>query len=106
MGDANKLKMTNDAFGHLASDSLLIAASQVLTHYCRSTDVVVRWGGDEFVMLLPNTDEGIVKNWMNKMIDAVSSCVVDQGILSISFGWATKHSKTEPFTEFFKKLRV
>ncbi|WP_303871258.1 HD domain-containing phosphohydrolase [Acetobacterium wieringae] len=103
MGDVNGLKMTNDAFGHLAGDSLLIAAGQVLTHSCRSTDVVVRWGGDEFVMLLPNTDEEIVKNRMNKLIGEVASCVVDQGILSISFGWATKHSKTEPFTEVFKK---
>ncbi len=103
MGDVNGLKMTNDAFGHLAGDSLLIAASQVLTGCCRSTDVVVRWGGDEFVMLLPNTDEEIVKKRMSKITDAVASCVVDQGILSISFGWATKHSKKEPFTELFKK---
>jgi diguanylate cyclase (GGDEF)-like protein/PAS domain S-box-containing protein len=103
MGDVNGLKMTNDAFGHLAGDSLLIAASKVLKHCCRSTDVVVRWGGDEFVILLPNTDEEIVKKRMSQMIDAVESCVVDQGILSISFGWATKHSKKEPFTELFKK---
>ena len=103
MGDVNGLKMTNDAFGHLAGDALLIAASQVLTHCCRSTDVVVCWGGDEFVMLLPNTDEEIVKKRMSQMIEAVASCVVDQGILSISFGWATKHSKTEPFVELFKK---
>lgn len=102
MGDVNGLKMTNDAFGHLAGDALLIAASKVLTHCCRSSDVVVRWGGDEFVMLLPNTDEEIVKKRMNQMIEAVESFVVDQGILSVSFGWATKTCKTESFTEVFK----
>lgn len=102
MGDVNGLKMTNDAFGHLAGDALLITASKVLTHCCRSSDVVVRWGGDEFVILLPNADEEIVKKRINQIIEAVDSCKVDQGILSISFGWATKHSKAEPFTELFK----
>jgi PAS domain S-box/diguanylate cyclase (GGDEF) domain len=102
MGDVNGLKMTNDAFGHLAGDALLITASKVLTHCCRSSDVVVRWGGDEFVILLPNADEEIVKKRMSQIIETVDSCKVDQGILSISFGWATKHSKAEPFTELFK----
>jgi diguanylate cyclase (GGDEF)-like protein len=102
MGDVNGLKMTNDAFGHLAGDALLITASKVLTHCCRSSDVVVRWGGDEFVILLPNAGEEIVKKRMSQIIEAVDSCKVDQGILSISFGWATKHSKAEPFTELFK----
>lgn len=102
MGDVNGLKMTNDAFGHLAGDSLLKAAGKVLTHCCRSTDVVVRWGGDEFVVLLPNADEAVVKKRISQIIEAVGSCVVEQGILSISFGWATKYSRNEPFTELFK----
>lgn len=101
MGDVNGLKMTNDAFGHLAGDALLKAAGCVLTRCCRAEDIIVRWGGDEFVILLPNTDENIVKKRMTQMIAAVESYPVDQGILSISFGWATKHSEAEAFKELF-----
>jgi len=55
MGDVNGLKLTNDAFGHAMGDSLLQKSAEALKAVCRSDDVVCRYGGDEFIVLLPGT---------------------------------------------------
>lgn len=60
MGDLNGLKMTNDAFGHQIGDQLLTRVAWVMQWCCRQKDIIVRWGGDEFLILLPNTDENVV----------------------------------------------
>jgi diguanylate cyclase (GGDEF)-like protein len=50
--DVNRLKHVNDTYGHLAGDHLLQQFSKELRSGCRSTDVVGRWGGDEFILVL------------------------------------------------------
>lgn len=56
MADMNGLKLVNDVFGHQQGDLFLSAMSEALKAACRSQDIVARWGGDEFVVLMPNTD--------------------------------------------------
>ncbi|PKM77819.1 MAG: diguanylate cyclase [Firmicutes bacterium HGW-Firmicutes-15] len=56
MGDVNGLKIINDAFGHYEGDKLLVSAAKILTDLCRQDDIVARWGGDEFIILLPSCD--------------------------------------------------
>ncbi|WP_050741823.1 bifunctional diguanylate cyclase/phosphohydrolase [Acetobacterium bakii] len=103
MGDVNSLKMTNDAFGHLAGDGLLKAAGEIMNQCCGNGDVLVRWGGDEFVLLLPNTDEQTAKKQVQMMNEAMAVSQAEPGILSVSFGWATKYSNAEAFIDIFKK---
>lgn len=66
MGDVNGLKLTNDVFGHTYGDMLLKKVSEVLQKVARENDIVARFGGDEFVLLLPKTSmeeaEEIIKN--------------------------------------------
>jgi diguanylate cyclase (GGDEF)-like protein/PAS domain S-box-containing protein len=53
--DFDNFKLVNDSLGHLAGDSLLQAAARCLQSAVRETDTAARWGGDEFVLLLPNS---------------------------------------------------
>jgi diguanylate cyclase (GGDEF)-like protein len=54
--DLDKFKSINDMFGHPLGDRVLIRAARIITKALRRSDVVGRWGGDEFVVLLPETD--------------------------------------------------
>jgi len=56
MLDIDKFKNINDTYGHNIGDDAIILLSQTLQKFTRKSDVVSRWGGEEFVMLLSNTD--------------------------------------------------
>lgn len=54
--DIDNMKQVNDQHGHLIGDKILYDVSQLMKSELRSNDVCVRWGGDEFVLLLPDTN--------------------------------------------------
>ena len=56
MMDLDGLKSVNDRFGHFQGDQVLKAVSQVIRNGVRRIDVAARYGGDEFVVLLPETE--------------------------------------------------
>ena len=53
--DLDDFKATNDRFGHARGDEVLVAVARAMRRACRSTDIVGRVGGDEFVVLFPET---------------------------------------------------
>ncbi|QVK21020.1 diguanylate cyclase [Mycoplasmatota bacterium] len=91
MGDVNGLKLVNDSLGHDAGDQLILKVSRILNESCRENDIIARVGGDEFMILLPNTDidvaESISKAIMEKSLDEY----LDSTVISISVGCATKY---------------
>jgi diguanylate cyclase (GGDEF)-like protein len=56
MADLDHFKRVNDIYGHEAGDKVLAAFGELLRRCTRLTDVVARFGGEEFVVLMPNTD--------------------------------------------------
>jgi len=56
MIDVDRLKDINDRFGHQAGDRVLQEVARLLESQVRATDIVVRYGGDEFLVILPKTD--------------------------------------------------
>ena len=54
--DIDHFKRINDQFGHDAGDSVLVAVARMLEKSCRGGDMVSRWGGEEFILLLPETE--------------------------------------------------
>jgi diguanylate cyclase (GGDEF)-like protein len=84
--DIDNFKKVNDQFGHDMGDKLLEAIAQTLVSYSRESDECFRFGGDEFVMLLPFTDakgafqvaDNIRKHIMN--LDGLASATVSAGV--------------------------
>ena len=56
IGDVNYLKLTNDTFGHREGDRLLARVAEIMRRCCRNEDIIARWGGDEFAVILAGTD--------------------------------------------------
>ncbi len=103
MIDVNGLKLTNDAFGHLKGDELLVRVSSVIKNECRSDEIVARVGGDEFVILLPRTSYAEAEQIMNRIYHSIGKERLDSIVMSVSIGWDTKLSVDQKITDVFTK---
>ncbi len=91
--DVNGLKLTNDAFGHKMGDELLISCGEMLKNVCREDDIIGRIGGDEFMILLPKTDEAAAQRIMERIEMASKKIKLDSVIVSLALGFSTKNSE-------------
>ena len=103
MGDINGLKFTNDVFGHKVGDILLQEIAKQLQENSKEGDLVARWGGDEFVILMPRTN---LKS-AEKFIKSIKPANINiNGIdlrLSISLGCASKNNTNEDIQAVISK---
>ncbi len=56
LGDIDNFKSVNDCYGHVGGDKVLVRVAEILRESVRQPDTVGRWGGEEFILLLPDTD--------------------------------------------------
>lgn len=65
--DLDHFKQVNDTYGHQVGDDVIVLFSSIIQRFSRQSDVAGRWGGEEFVMLLPNTDVSSAMNFFERL---------------------------------------
>ena len=87
--DLDRFKEINDSFGHAAGDVMLRAVSRLLTSLARQGDTVARWGGEEFVVVLPETDLAGAQRFAERLRRTIEAHSVGDMKTSASCGVAT-----------------
>jgi diguanylate cyclase (GGDEF)-like protein len=109
MMDLDKFKQYNDAAGHLAGDTLLQTVATTLRARARATDLVVRWGGDEFCILVPGAGpDGALKaaeGFVGAIREAAAAIQLPGGdvVVSASAGVACYPGDGEDGTELIAR---
>jgi len=88
--DLDNFKGVNDRFGHDAGDRVLNAAAEALRSNLRSGDVLLRWGGEEFAIILPDTDCATAANAVDRLRERGLGSRPEGGRQTASFGIAER----------------
>jgi diguanylate cyclase (GGDEF)-like protein len=92
--DIDNFKIFNDTFGHNVGDKVLIMVARTISNIMRPLDVVCRWGGEEFVVLIPSTNANalkdiaertrvfIMRNWIDEYKDTLKVTVSIGGTMA------------------------
>ncbi|AFS77617.1 diguanylate cyclase [Gottschalkia acidurici 9a] len=72
MIDVDDFKKINDTYGHDAGDFVLINIAEILNKHIRSTDILCRWGGEEFLLICDRLKADDVFSFANKLLDSIS----------------------------------
>ena len=106
MLDIDNFKLVNDNFGHDVGDYVLKTLAKIITNSIRETDIFARWGREEFVVLLPNTNlneaskiaQKVRKNIENYKFDKVEKTTISLGV--------SEYKKNETLENLIKKCDI
>jgi two-component system cell cycle response regulator len=100
--DIDKFKSINDTHGHLMGDQVLSAISNLLTEACRREDILVRYGGEEFVALMHCDLESCAQKaeFLRKKIAELKPNNI---VVTASFGVTSLHTEETDFYSFFQR---
>lgn len=103
--DIDYFKKINDQYGHHIGDKALVLISNIIKNTIRSSDIVSRWGGEEFVVLCPETDINNAITLADKIRKEIEEkAILEKGKIQLtsSFGVA-KQNENESFTSLFQR---
>ncbi|ADR34299.1 response regulator receiver modulated diguanylate cyclase [Sulfuricurvum kujiense DSM 16994] len=103
MIDIDHFKEVNDTYGHDVGDNVLVSISQILSENIRETDILGRWGGEEFLIICPHTSSLEAYNLAEKLRVSIETHPIDViGYKSCSFGVSVFDLNDETFKEVLK----
>jgi len=85
LADIDDFKRINDRYGHEAGDLVLTRASGLFRDACRDQDIIARWGGEEFLFLLPNTGADDALQFAERVRARIADMIVDHDGRAIEF---------------------
>lgn len=94
MLDADNFKAVNDRYGHPAGDAVLRHLGKALSDTIRETDLAARIGGEEFAVLLPETDERGAVRWCRRLQRAIAASAWEHVAVTVSIGVASRGALT------------
>lgn len=103
VGDVNGLKIVNDTFGYLEGDKFLTEIAKMLKSIVSKNDFIFRWGGDEFVILIPNCDESKCEKIINNITNECKKNQFNLIEMSISLGASIKNALNDDIYENLKE---
>jgi diguanylate cyclase (GGDEF)-like protein len=77
--DIDFFKKFNDTWGHIAGDDVLVAVTRALTESIRPTDTLIRWGGEEFLVVMPATDLDTAYHVVDVARQRLASTIIEIG---------------------------
>ncbi|MGQ9662850.1 MAG: diguanylate cyclase [Kiritimatiellia bacterium] len=100
--DLDNFKIVNDSYGHTIGDEILVEFAELIRSAVRATDIVGRYGGDEFVVILPRATDNEARIFAERLLSLTREhvfCHTSNPIsLTISIGIATSQNPTAPST--------
>jgi diguanylate cyclase (GGDEF)-like protein/PAS domain S-box-containing protein len=103
MFDIDHFKMVNDTYGHAVGDYVLQALTQIVKLDLRETDYLVRWGGEEFVIIAPDTDIERAEILAERVRKSAEEYKFERvGTVTVSFG-VTQFAKNDTEDTFIKR---
>lgn len=95
MIDLDNFKLVNDTYGHQTGDEVLIRVAQILTQNCRATDVVGRYGGEEFIIIMPDTNDRDAALLLQRIKTCIEETSFKDGIhITLSCGISEMHGES------------
>ncbi|NOU53002.1 GGDEF domain-containing protein [Pseudoalteromonas sp. JBTF-M23] len=107
MADIDHFKQVNDLYGHELGDEVIERVAQCLSQQLNNADIAVRWGGEEFLLVLPNCSQADAQKHLEQLRQSIEAMTFGKGALQVtmSFGLATWQAHCD-FEEVLKQADV